>query len=80
MHEARGLDVLPSTVHKFRSNGDAETAALLEDVIYAVSRVASGSIVVKVVAYLLHTTVHRSDGGTEIRSAVLVVLISAVSC
>lgn len=36
VHEARGLDVLPSTVHKFRSNGDAESAALLEDVIYAV--------------------------------------------
>jgi uncharacterized ferritin-like protein (DUF455 family) len=37
VHEARGLDVLPTTVHKFRSNGDAESAALLEDVIYAVS-------------------------------------------
>jgi uncharacterized ferritin-like protein (DUF455 family) len=38
VHEARGLDVLPSTVQKFRGNGDAESAALLEDVIYAVSR------------------------------------------
>ena len=37
VHEARGLDVLPSTVHKFKNNGDAESAALLEDVIYAVS-------------------------------------------
>jgi hypothetical protein len=37
VHEARGLDVLPSTVHKFRSNGDEQTASLLEDVIYAVS-------------------------------------------
>lgn len=36
VHEARGLDVLPSTVQKFRGNGDAESAALLEDVIYAV--------------------------------------------
>jgi uncharacterized ferritin-like protein (DUF455 family) len=39
VHEARGLDVLPSTVQKFRGNGDAESAALLEDVIYAVSGV-----------------------------------------
>lgn len=38
VHEARGLDVLPNTVHKFRSNGDEETAALLWDVIYAVRK------------------------------------------
>jgi hypothetical protein len=25
---------MPSTVHKFRSNGDHETAALLENVVY----------------------------------------------
>jgi uncharacterized ferritin-like protein (DUF455 family) len=36
VHEARGLDVLPPTVQKLRGNGDAESAALLEDVIYAV--------------------------------------------
>jgi Protein of unknown function (DUF455) len=29
-HEARGLDVLPQTIHRFRSNGDADTAQLLE--------------------------------------------------
>jgi uncharacterized ferritin-like protein (DUF455 family) len=40
VHEARGLDVLPSTVAKFRTNGDEETAALLWDVIYAVSNAA----------------------------------------
>jgi uncharacterized ferritin-like protein (DUF455 family) len=37
VHEARGLDVLPSTVHKFKNNRDTESATLLEDVIYAVS-------------------------------------------
>lgn len=34
VHEARGLDVLPQTIHRLRSNGDAASAALLEDVIY----------------------------------------------
>jgi hypothetical protein len=29
-HEARGLDVLPQTIARFRNNGDAETADLLE--------------------------------------------------
>lgn len=33
-HEARGLDVLPQTIHRFRSNGDEESATLLERVIY----------------------------------------------
>jgi len=30
----RRLDVMPATVAKFRTNGDAETADLLENVIY----------------------------------------------
>ena len=30
VHEARGLDVLPQTVARFRAGGDEETAALLE--------------------------------------------------
>ena len=34
VHEARGLDVLPSTITKFRMNGDEETALLLEEIIY----------------------------------------------
>ncbi|GIL47801.1 hypothetical protein Vafri_3912 [Volvox africanus] len=34
VHEARGLDVLPSTIAKFANNGDNESAALLRDVIY----------------------------------------------
>jgi uncharacterized ferritin-like protein (DUF455 family) len=36
-HEARGLDVLPGTIAKFRNNGDEATAALLENVVYPVS-------------------------------------------
>ncbi|KAK9846288.1 hypothetical protein WJX81_001033 [Elliptochloris bilobata] len=34
VHEARGLDVMPATVAKFRTNGDNETADLLEHIIY----------------------------------------------
>ena len=30
MHEARGLDVNPATVEKFRRTGDQETVAILE--------------------------------------------------
>ncbi|GAB4816722.1 hypothetical protein N2152v2_003768 [Parachlorella kessleri] len=43
-HEARGLDVLPQTIHRFRSNGDEPSAALLEEVIYAeeISHCAAG--------------------------------------
>ena len=33
VHEARGLDVLPATIGKFRNGGDAESADLLERVI-----------------------------------------------
>lgn len=33
-HEARGLDVLPSTIAKFRRAGDHATADLLENVVY----------------------------------------------
>ena len=34
VHEARGLDVLPSTIAKFRNGGDDESADLLEHIIY----------------------------------------------
>ncbi|KAM3733065.1 hypothetical protein ACB098_11G106900 [Castanea mollissima] len=34
VHEARGLDVLPTTISRFRNGGDNETAELLESVIY----------------------------------------------
>ncbi|XP_010490964.1 PREDICTED: uncharacterized protein LOC104768643 [Camelina sativa] len=34
VHEARGLDVLPTTISRFRNGGDHETADLLEKVVY----------------------------------------------
>jgi uncharacterized ferritin-like protein (DUF455 family) len=34
VHEARGLDILPSTIGKFRAGGDDKTADLLENTIY----------------------------------------------
>ncbi|XP_062091903.1 uncharacterized protein LOC133797839 isoform X2 [Humulus lupulus] len=34
VHEARGLDVLPTTISRFRNGGDNETADLLESVVY----------------------------------------------
>lgn len=53
MHEARGLDVLPGTVAKFRGNGDEETAALLWDVIYAVSSTTDMMQICTAVCWLL---------------------------
>jgi uncharacterized ferritin-like protein (DUF455 family) len=34
LHEARGLDVLPQTISRFRAGGDEGTADLLENVVY----------------------------------------------
>jgi uncharacterized ferritin-like protein (DUF455 family) len=34
VHEARGLDVMPNTINKFRENGDEESASLLETIVY----------------------------------------------
>ncbi|KAF6150396.1 hypothetical protein GIB67_034095 [Kingdonia uniflora] len=34
VHEARGLDVLPTTISRFRNGGDDQTADLLETVVY----------------------------------------------
>lgn len=36
VHEARGLDVLPQTIEKFRRHEDSDTAALLSDIVYQV--------------------------------------------
>ena len=43
-HEARGLDVLPQTISRFRAGGDSQSADLLENVIYAeeISHCAAG--------------------------------------
>ncbi|KAL4447275.1 hypothetical protein ABPG77_007308 [Micractinium sp. CCAP 211/92] len=60
-HEARGLDVLPQTVARFRAGGDADTAELLQDVIYVeeISHCAAG------VRWLkhLHQVAHDTDWG-----------------
>jgi uncharacterized ferritin-like protein (DUF455 family) len=44
VHEARGLDVMPNTINKFRENGDEESALLLETVVYPeeISHVKAG--------------------------------------
>lgn len=34
VHEARGLDVLPTTISRFRKGGDEKTADLLEKIVY----------------------------------------------
>lgn len=34
VHEARGLDILPQTIQRFRKNGDNETGDILENIIY----------------------------------------------
>ena len=57
VHEARGLDVLPATIEKFRRNGDEPSAQLLEGTIYPeeVTHCAAG---VRWFKYL-----HERDGG-----------------
>ncbi|CAL5219313.1 g1122 [Coccomyxa viridis] len=57
-HEARGLDVMPATILKFRGNGDEATAKLLEDIIYKeeITHCAAG---VRWLKYL-HTLAHES--------------------
>jgi uncharacterized ferritin-like protein (DUF455 family) len=44
VHEARGLDILPQTISRFRAGGDKESADLLENVIYneEISHCAAG--------------------------------------
>ncbi|XP_031278616.1 uncharacterized protein LOC116137068 [Pistacia vera] len=44
VHEARGLDVLPATISRFRNGGDNKTADLLETVVYPeeITHCASG--------------------------------------
>lgn len=62
MHEARGLDVLPTTIRRFRAAGDAASAALLEGTVLPeeVTHCAAG------VRWLrhLHGVAHAGDGCT----------------
>jgi len=45
VHEARGIDILPTTIQRFLDNGDSETAAILRDAILPdeVTHVAAGT-------------------------------------
>ncbi|KGN63040.1 uncharacterized protein LOC101205330 [Cucumis sativus] len=68
VHEARGLDVLPTTIYRFRNGGDNETADLLEKVVYPeeVTHCAAG---VKWFKYLCQRSIDRKldedDDGAE---------------
>ncbi|PON60708.1 hypothetical protein PanWU01x14_151260 [Parasponia andersonii] len=64
--QARGLDVLPTTIYRFRNGGDSETADLLESVVYPeeVTHCAAG---VKWFKYLcLRSNLASQEG--EVRS------------
>ncbi|XP_078438865.1 3-oxoacyl-acyl-carrier synthase-like protein (Protein of unknown function DUF455) [Wolffia australiana] len=65
VHEARGLDVLPTTISKFRKNGDERTAELLESVVYPeeISHCAAG---VKWFRYLCTRRSKINSPGEEI--------------
>ncbi|ABP00053.1 predicted protein [Ostreococcus lucimarinus CCE9901] len=64
VHEARGLDVLPQTIGKFRRNGDEASATLLETVIYPeeITHCASG---LRWFKYLHAREVDGGDVGEE---------------
>jgi uncharacterized ferritin-like protein (DUF455 family) len=61
-HEARGLDVLPTTILRFRRGGDEATAALLETVVYPeeVRHCAAG---VRWLTWMHHVAVVAGSGG-----------------
>ena len=64
-HEARGLDVLPQTIERFRKGGDEASAALLENVIYPeeITHCAAG---VKYLTYLYnYARDYKGDGAAE---------------
>ncbi|CAI9091245.1 OLC1v1026213C1 [Oldenlandia corymbosa var. corymbosa] len=63
VHEARGLDVVPTTISRFRNGGDDQTADLLETVVYPeeITHCAAG---VKWFRYLcLRTRNQEGDDG-----------------
>ncbi|XP_065871728.1 uncharacterized protein [Euphorbia lathyris] len=59
VHEARGLDVLPTTISRFRNGGDNETGDLLERVVYPeeITHCAAG---VKWFKYLCLRSTHQA--------------------
>ncbi|XP_050387764.1 uncharacterized protein LOC126804050 [Argentina anserina] len=64
VHEARGLDVLPTTIGRFRNGGDEETAGLLERVVYPeeITHCAAG---VKWFRYVFLRSVGKGVDGNE---------------
>ncbi|KAG0607919.1 hypothetical protein M758_8G064200 [Ceratodon purpureus] len=73
VHEARGLDVLPTTVSRFRKGGDEETAKLLESVIYPeeITHCAAG---VKWFSYLCLRDAPKDHSGEEMVAKKLALL------
>lgn len=67
VHEARGLDVLPITISRFRSGGDEETASLLEKVIYP-EEIAHCAAGVKWFSYLCNRQI-RTEIGKPVTSS-----------
>ncbi|GAU51331.1 hypothetical protein TSUD_412780 [Trifolium subterraneum] len=65
VHEARGLDVLPTTISRFRNGGDNTTADLLESVVYPeeITHCAAG---VKWFKYLCQRSRNIPDSDQEI--------------
>ncbi|KAJ8461244.1 hypothetical protein OPV22_034170 [Ensete ventricosum] len=68
VHEARGLDVLPTTISRFRNGGDEQTANLLETVVYPeeITHCAAG---VKWFRYLCLRTPNEHDGAALIHDS-----------
>ena len=62
--QARGMDVLPTTVSRFRKGGDEETAKLLESVIYPeeITHCAAG---VKWFSYLCRRDAAKGSSGKK---------------
>eukprot|EP00250_Pteridium_aquilinum_P006765 c16609_g1_i1 orf=511-1410(-) len=60
VHEARGLDVLPETISRFRKGGDSATADLLESVVYPeeVSHCAAG------IKWFTYVCLRKAEFGT----------------
>ena len=63
VHEARGLDVLPQTINRFRAGGDDASADLLEHVIYVeeISHCAAGVKWLKKLHHHAHATTNISS-------------------
>ncbi|GIL89336.1 hypothetical protein Vretimale_18663 [Volvox reticuliferus] len=71
VHEARGLDVLPSTISKFANNGDNESAALLRDVVYPeeISHCGAGVRWIKYLYGVAHGTQHPPSEPVKVAGA-----------